>query len=168
MGRDTSKKVSKGGGVTHLWQHLVLTPPTQRYSQQVIHHRGRLQADDAIVVVFRNPAQDGVSVGLKNETRSTDIDAEVAQSYKEESERRRGERYLRYITMDSLMSSSSKASSVFSWGQNKLREKRKMELFKEGWPEKEKSATVTMELWEQTKRGTYFSPEYTRGRRLRL
>lgn len=53
---------------THLRQHLVLAPPAQRDGQKVVHHRGRLQADDAVVVVLGNPAEDGVSVGLDERT----------------------------------------------------------------------------------------------------
>lgn len=61
--------------ITHLWQHLVLPSPAQSYSQQVVHHRGRLQADDTIVVVFRNSAQDCVTVSLKH--TNTDVDVEM-------------------------------------------------------------------------------------------
>lgn len=67
-------------GITHLWQHLVLASPAQSYSQQVVHHRGRLQADDAIIVVFRNSAQDSVTIGLKH--ANIDIAAEVAPNPK--------------------------------------------------------------------------------------
>lgn len=52
--------------ITHLWQHLILPPPAQSYSQQVVHHRGRLQADDTIVIVFRNPAEDSITVSLEH------------------------------------------------------------------------------------------------------
>lgn len=66
---------------------------------------------------------------------------------------------LKCITMDSLMSSSSNASSVFSCGQNKLQE---------GEEEEEGQKDVVGQLWEERSERTHFSPEYTRGRRLRL
>lgn len=53
----------------HLWQHLILPPSAQSYSQQVVHHRGRLKADDSVIVVLRNSAQDGVTVSLNTHTR---------------------------------------------------------------------------------------------------
>ena len=49
---------------TYLREHLVLAPPPQSYGEQVVDHGGRLQADDAVVVVLGDPAQHGVSVGL--------------------------------------------------------------------------------------------------------
>lgn len=51
---------------TDLWQHLVLASPAQSYGQQVVHHRSRLQTDDPVIVMFGNPAQDSITVGLKN------------------------------------------------------------------------------------------------------
>lgn len=108
-------------GITHLWQHLILPSPAQSYSQQVVHHRGRLQADDTIIVVFRNPAQDSITVSLKH----TEKDVEVALSKLRIKRCRRLWVFSKecwILTMDSLMSSNSKASSVFSWGQNRLRE----------------------------------------------
>lgn len=108
-------------GITHLWQHLILPSPAQSYSQQVVHHRGRLQADDTIIVVFRNPAQDSITVSLKH----TQKDVEVTLSKLRVKCCRRLWVFSKecwILTMDSLMSSNSKASSVFSWGQNRLRE----------------------------------------------
>lgn len=57
--------------IIHLRQHLILPPSAQSYSQQVIHYRGRLEADDPIVVVFRDPAQDGIAVSLKNKHKKS-------------------------------------------------------------------------------------------------
>lgn len=109
-------------GITHLWQHLILPSPAQSYSQQVVHHRGRLQADYTIIVVFRNPAQDSITVSLKY----TEKDVGVTLSKLRIKCCRRVwvvSKECWILTMDSLMSSNSKASSVFSWGQNRLRER---------------------------------------------
>lgn len=53
---------------------------------------------------------------MKRLVTQSDTNAEVAQCC------RRGQSSLSCLTMDSLMSSSSRASSVFSCGQNKLQE----------------------------------------------
>lgn len=80
----------------------------------------------------------------------------------------------KYITIDSLMSSSSKASSVFSWGQNRLREKEEQTREDVQWQQLHFGSQVSyFPLYSHLSRSqkaviTYFSPEYTRGRRLRM
>lgn len=73
----------------------------------------------------------------------------------------KGQSSLSCLTMDSLMSSSSRASSVFSCGQNKLQED--AERKEDGESQKDAQRTNT-----PVRVRAYFSPEYTRGRRLRL
>lgn len=49
----------------YLRQHLKLASSPQSDGQQVIDHRGALQADEAVAPVLGDPAQHGVPVGLE-------------------------------------------------------------------------------------------------------
>lgn len=64
----------------YLREHLILPPPAQSYRQQVVHHGGRLQADDPIVVVLGNPAQDRIAISLKEGRTSADVEANAARA----------------------------------------------------------------------------------------
>lgn len=63
----------------YLRQHLILASSSKSNSQQIIGHRRTLQADEAVALVLRYPAQHGIPVGLKT-TQKREADGEPAHA----------------------------------------------------------------------------------------